>query len=212
MEFGSYPDCFVITGGTRDCHNDNLWCVWWLRGGRDGCLSIQMLRGRRDGCLSIQMMRGGRDGCLSIQMMRGGRDGCLSIQMLRGGRDGCLSIQMMRGGRDGCLSIQMMRGGRDGCLPIQMLSNQYKLRWCIFLSIYDMHRNTHSSPRVVTVMTSASLLALGVVAGCGGLVGIVAGFDFKCMFRNSIQVYGNLLFLVSLFCSPCLRRGHVCQI
>ena len=134
MEFGSYPDCFVITGGTRDWHNDNLWCVRWLRGGRDGCLSIQML------------------------------------------------------------------------------SNQYKLRWCIFLSIYDVHRNTHSSPRVVMVMTSASLLALGVVAGCGGLVGIVAAFDFKCMFWDSIQVYGNLLFLVSLFCSPCLRRGHVCQI
>ena len=39
-----------------------------------------------------------------------------------------------------------------------------------------------TSPRVVTVMTSASLLALSVVAGCGGLVGIVAAFDFKCMF------------------------------
>ena len=59
-------------------------------------------------------------------------------------------------------------GGRDSCLSIQILSNQYKLRWCIFLSIYDVHRNTHSSPRVVMVMTSASLLAPGVVAGCSG--------------------------------------------
>ena len=34
------------------------------------------------------------------------------------------------------------------------------------------------------VMTLASLLALGVVAGCGGLVDIVAAFDFKGMFET----------------------------